>query len=126
MVTVSVVVSATIMVAVTEVPVSVAVPVMVMFKPAVISVPVTYKELISIVTRRHPAGPRVRWTSPIAFMPPVMSSHRIPITIHPHELGCRSWRQDANHTRRRWRSDSDSNGDLGAERGYAGQQHRGK
>ena len=43
------------------VPVVVAVPVMVMFKPTIIAVPVTCKELLSTVMRWHPFSPLVRW-----------------------------------------------------------------
>jgi hypothetical protein len=75
-----------------EIPVVVAVPAVIMSYPAAISLPVTLKELVSIVMRCHPASPKVRWSSPITFMPPVTPSHRIPITIYPDELGAWPWR----------------------------------
>ena len=121
----AVVIPATVVVsAPTEIPVlPVAVPAVVMSKPAAISLPVSFKELPSLVTRSHPATPRVRWPSPIAVMPLVTSSHRIPITFDPQELGTWSWRQNANCTGPRWRANSDANRELSAEYRAAGQEH---
>ncbi len=98
-----------------EIPVPVAVPTVVMFDPAATSLPVTHKELLSVVMRSHPTSPRVRWSRPITFMPSVTPSHGIPITDYPHELGAWALRLDVNHTGRRWRANSDSDGDLSAE-----------
>ena len=69
-----------------KVPITVMVPVVVMFKPPVISIPVAWKELFSIVVWRHPAGSFVGWPSPITFVPSIVSFDRIPIAFHPHEL----------------------------------------
>jgi hypothetical protein len=90
-----------------------AVPAVVMFKPAAISVPVTAIEPPSLMMRYYPTGSRVRWPSPITFMPLVMPSHRIPITIYPCEFWAWSCRQDMDHTGPWWRANSDSD-DLSA------------
>ena len=68
---------------------AVAVPVVIVFNTAAIPFPVTHKEPFAVVARRNPMCSFVWGTSPIAVMPPVMPSHRIPITLHPHELS--SW-----------------------------------
>ena len=72
-----------------KISVSVSVPVVVMFKSTSVSLPVTLKERLPIVTRWDPVGLRIRWSSPITFMPPVTVFHRIPIPAYPHELGSR-------------------------------------
>src|SRR5215510_7698530 len=102
-----------------KIPVSVAVPVVVMFKSTVVSVPVTQKKSPPIVTRRDPVSPRIRWPSPITFMPLVTVFHHIPITVYPHELGSRLCWRHVNDSRWRRRTNSDSNGDLSAEYRHA-------
>src|SRR5215813_1876944 len=102
-----------------KIPVSVAVPVVVMFKSTAVSFPVTQKERPPIVTRRDPVSPRIRWSSPITFMPPVTVFHHIPITIYPHELGSRLCWRHVNHSRWRRRTNCDSNGDLSTEYRHA-------
>jgi len=94
--------------------VPITVPAVVMFKPAAISVPVTVKEPLSIKMRCHPMSSWVRWPSPIAFMPLVVPSHRIPITAYPCVFWAWSWRQNTDHTGRRWRANSDSKRNLSA------------
>ena len=74
------------------VPVVVLVPMVVMFNLAPIALPVPRKVSFSVVMRRHPSSPCVRWPSPITFMPLVMLFPRIPITVYPYELGAWAWR----------------------------------
>jgi hypothetical protein len=100
---------------ITEVPASVAVPAVIMFNPAVFSLPVTAIELPPIVMRQHPASPRVRRPSPITFMPAIMPSDRIPVTLDPQELGSGGRRQNSNHAGRRRRPDGDPDRDLSAD-----------
>jgi hypothetical protein len=102
------------------------VPTVVVFKPATISIPVTEIELRSVVTRRHPSSPRIWWPSPISFMPFVVPSHWIPITVYPHELGAWSWGQNANNTWLRWRTNSDTDRHLSTKYRCADPYHRGK
>jgi hypothetical protein len=106
--------------------VAVPVPMVVMFKPATISIPVTDIELSSVVTRWHPSSPRIRWPSPISFMPFVVPSHWIPITVYPHELGAWSWGQNANNTWLRWRTNSDTDRHLSTKYRGAYPYHGGK
>jgi len=98
-----------------EIAVSVVVPTVIMFNPAVFSLPVTVKESLSVVMRPHPASPWVRRPSPITFMPAIMPSDRIPVALYPHELGSGGRRQNSNHADRRRRPDGDPNRDLSAE-----------
>ena len=98
-----------------EIAVSVVVPNVIMFKPAVFSLPVTAIELPPIVMRHHPASTRVRRPSPITFMPAIMPSDRIPVTLDPQELGSGGRRQNSNHAGRRRRPDGDPDRDLSAE-----------
>ncbi len=102
-------------VVITQVPASVVVPAVIMFKPAVFSLPVTVEESLSVVTRPHPASPWVRRPSPITFMPAIMPSDRIPVTLDPQELGSGGRRQNSNHAGRRRRPDGDPDRDLSAE-----------
>jgi hypothetical protein len=105
----------------TEVPIPITVPVMVMVKSPAVSFPVTHKKRLPIVTGGYPARTQVWWSSPVAFMPSVTVLHHIPITVYPYELGGGPGRCYVNHAGRRWRTDSDSNGDLSGEYKFAGQ-----
>jgi hypothetical protein len=93
------------------VPFILLVPTVIVFKPAAISIPVTCKKLLSIVMRRDPPSAFIGRPRPVAFMPPVVAADWIPITVYPHELRARTWRQNANHTgtRRGANSDADRN-----------------
>ena len=92
--------------------VSVVVRVVVVFNTASISFPVTCIVPFAVVVRSNPVRPLVGRSSPIPFMPLVMVSHRIPITLYPREL--RSWPfwHNHNHAGWRWRGNHDSNGNL--------------
>ena len=110
------------------IPIAVAVPSMVMFKPASISLPITFEEQLSVITCCHPAGTRVRRPSPVSVMPPVMVFYRIPITLNPHVF--RIWRRywnNAHHARwRGWANvDSDRNLSLSPDDRSADQQECG-
>ena len=92
-----------------EVPVPAAVRAVIVFKQALISLPVTLVELTSVMTRCDPASAAVRRSSPVTVMPFVMVSHGIPITIDVHVAGAGTSRHNSNHTGGRWRANSDSN-----------------
>jgi hypothetical protein len=116
----------TILVAVMEVPSLVSVRVVIVVHPTVISVPVTRKELLSVVMRLYPASTLVWGASPIAGMPSVLLSHWVPIAVYPNEIGSRSLRLNSNHAGSRWRTNSDSNRNLCGECRPCGQQYRNK
>jgi hypothetical protein len=104
------------------IPVMFVVPAVIVFHPAVLSLPVAGKEVLPVMMRRHPASAFVWWPAPIACMPPVVASHRIPIALYPKESGARAW-GSANHASRRWRTNSDSQRNLRCHYAYAAQQH---
>jgi hypothetical protein len=79
---------------------------------AVFSLPITLKESFSVVTRCNPAGSDVGRPTPVAFMPLVMVSDRVPVTLDPEELGPGARRPEVNHARCRWGTNSDSDGHL--------------
>jgi hypothetical protein len=86
--------------------------VVIVLNTAAISFPVTCIVPFAVVVRSNPVSPLVGRSSPIAFMPFVMVSHRIPIALYPGEL--RSWPFWHNHNRPdwRWRGNHDSNRNL--------------
>jgi len=100
----------------TKIPVAVAVPVMVVFTPATVTLPVPRKETLTVMVGSNPTRARIYRTTPVSGMPPVVVSHRIPVSFDPYEFRARTWRENPNHTRWRWRSDRYSDRDL-TERG---------
>ena len=123
----AVVVTAVIVVAATSVAIVVVVRAVIVRDVAAIAVPVTCEVLSAIVMRRNPASSFIGRPSPIARMPYVTTTHRIPVAIHPGEFGSGSFRDYANHTRWRRRPDSDAQRNLrGAQRRYPGEQHDGQ
>jgi hypothetical protein len=104
----------------------VAIPPMIVFYVPSISFPVTLKKLLTIMVRCNPTSSLIRRSSPIAFMPFVMPSRRVPIAVYPQKL--RPWPswQNSNHTGLWRRSDPDSEGDLRVNNRSARQQQDGK
>jgi len=91
------------------------IPIVSMFVPTMIAFPVSDKIPVSIVARRHPSRFVIWSLSPITFMPVVMSSHGVPVSLDPHELRSWSWRMNVNHSGRRRSANIDSNIDFRAE-----------
>jgi hypothetical protein len=81
---------------------------MVVFKSATVAFPISLEELLSIVVGPHPSGARIRWSSPISFVPLVASAHRIPITINPNVVGAWTYRPNPHDPGSRRRPYSDS------------------
>src|SRR5271169_6515088 len=105
----------------TLVPLMALVPLVIMLNPAVLPIPVARIELLSVVARAHPMSAPIGWSRPVAFVPPVAPSHRIPIAVQPHVI--RPWTSGLNvdYTRLRRRPDSDSKRNLCVRRQRAGQ-----
>jgi len=92
----------------------IVIPVVIVFDAPVRSIPVASVVPSALVPRRHPVGPNVGRFSPIARVPRVTPGNGIPVAIHPH-VGSRWPRRSNDHnTRRRWRPNRDSNGNLRA------------
>jgi hypothetical protein len=64
------------------------------------------------VARWNPTSPFVWRSSPIAAMPLIVFSDRIPISLDPHAFRIRPCRRYDHHPRRWRRSDRDSDGNL--------------
>src|SRR5579863_1199094 len=79
------------------IPVAVAVPAVIVLDSASLSVPVTVKELSTLISRADPSSPPVRHAGPIAVMPFPVVSGGIPIAIQPNEIGTGGYRPDANY-----------------------------
>ena len=101
-----------IVIVVMVVAVVVTVPVMVVLNSAAVSVPVTREISLSIMMRNDPASALIRRPRPIARVPFVMVSNRIPVTLYPDEFGAWPHRYYRNHTGGRRSADPDSDGDL--------------
>ena len=65
----------------------VAIPMVVMLMTAAFAFPVSWEEPLSVVMRPHPMRADIRGPGPVASMPFVMVSHRIPIALDPGEVG---------------------------------------
>jgi hypothetical protein len=98
-----------VMIAVVAVKVAVMIMIrmMVVLKPAMISIPVASEVLFSIMVRSNPMGTFVWRSGPIASVPFVVTSHRIPVTFDPNELGPGSHRSYRNYMGCWWSADSD-------------------
>jgi hypothetical protein len=117
-----VVMSVVMVVVAMEVAVMAAVPPVIVFDVAMISIPVTLKILPSIVVGSHPASALIRRPAPIARMPLVMVSYRVPITVDPYKIRARSCGLDPYHAGWGRRTNSNADGKLGAGYGYASQR----
>jgi hypothetical protein len=96
-----------------KIPVTIMIPMMVVFNSTVLPGPVTRKVLFAIMVWRDPIGSNIGGPSPVALMPFVMVSRRIPIAFHPYEIRLRLRRLNIHgYGRWRWRSDLDSNRNL--------------
>jgi hypothetical protein len=103
----SVPVSVTVLVAIL-VPALVPIPMVIVFKSASISVPVPCIELATVVVGLHPSSTLVGWLRPVTFMPPVMPSYRVPVTVYPGELRAWALWHNTNHAGTWRRANSDS------------------
>src|SRR5215469_2705624 len=101
------------------------IPVVIVFDVSMVSVPVARIISFAIVPRGNPMSSLVGWTSPIAFMPPVVISYGIPVALHPEVVRPWTCRHNDNDPRRRWRRNCDPNpnGNLGVQCRASGEQH---
>src|SRR5581483_7639052 len=91
--------------------ISVAVPAMIVLVMAVRAIPVPSEIARAVMMRPNPDRALVRRAAPIAFMPPIMAFHRIPVALYPDKPG--AWhRRLHDDSRRRRRADLNSNRDI--------------
>jgi hypothetical protein len=102
-----------------EVPVATPIPMVVVLPPTGVAVPIPGEVSASFVSRRDPAGSRVRWAGPITGVPLVVVPHGIPIALDPSKFRAGARRQNPDNTWGRRCANLDSNGNL-SERGYRG------
>jgi hypothetical protein len=103
-------------VVVAKIPVMIMVPMVVVFNSAPVPGPVTPEVPLAIVVRGNPVGSYIGRPSPVVVMPFVMVSHWIPVAFHPYEIWFRLRRLNVHDAGRRWRSDHNSNRNLGPNR----------
>ncbi len=94
----------------------VSIPVVIVFKAAALTVPIAIKIPILVIVRPNPASAHIRRQRPIARVPSVVPSLRIPIAFYPHKIWSRSRWKHRDHARWWRRSDLDSNGHLSSRR----------
>ena len=85
----------------------VTIPMVVMLAAATIAFPVSLEEALAVVMRPHPLRTGIRRTGPVAIMPSVMVSDRIPVALNPGEVGTGMVWNGVNDARRWRRPDSD-------------------
>jgi hypothetical protein len=92
-----------------KIPFAIGGPGMVVVHTAVISIPETVEESLSVVTGCDPVGTSIGRSTPISVMPLVVVPDRRPVALHPHIL--RPWtvrpKRDNAGCWRRTNSDSD-------------------
>lgn len=96
----------------------IAIPAMVVLHAAAIALPVSGEVAPSLIAGNDPSRATVRRPRPISSVPRVMISDRVPISVDPIKFRAGAHRADAEHTRRRWRANGDSDGYLRNARSY--------
>src|ERR1700739_2411662 len=104
----------------------IVIPFMVVFETTVWAIPITGIEPLAIMAWADPMRAFIRRPAPIAFMPAIVSSDRIPVAFDPEKIRTWSRRWGNYHSRRRWRTDSDAHTDLGVCAAGAEKQSPGK
>jgi len=105
---------------------TIVIPFVAMLKAAAIAFPVAVVKESTFEARTDPVGARIRGTSPITFVPAVMTVYGIPVAFNPDKIRTRRRRRRNNHSWRGRRSNPDANTNLGAYAVGAEQQNCGK
>ena len=92
--------------------IAVPVPAMVVGNVAMVAIPVAIEVTLSVMMWFHPVRAAVCRTSPISVVPLVVAAHGVPIPADPGIAFARAAWLHPDHTNRRWRSDSNPDGDL--------------
>jgi hypothetical protein len=106
--------------------VPVAIPAVIVFDTTMLPTPIPFVELSAIIPRTYPASSLIGRPGPIAIVPAVTVSCGIPVTIHPNVISARTDRTCVYYARAWWRTDSDSEGNLGGSQRKRPEHHRGK
>jgi hypothetical protein len=86
--------------------VAIAIPTMIVFEASARSFPVAVVISTAFMARCYPPGSLIGRATPISVMPSILMSDRIPVTVYPVITGTWGYGSDANHARRRWRTNS--------------------
>src|SRR4029079_16789352 len=97
---------------------------MVMLRRAAVACPIPVVEHPAVVACLGPVGTLVRRTCPVAVMPLVLVTERIPVAVEPHVLRTGLPRMHANDAGGRWSANPDADRNLSAGDRSAGQQQR--
>src|SRR5258708_6208442 len=95
----------------TFVPLATSVPAMVMGEVAAAAFPAALEKLAADVVGRDPVRALIRRPRPVAVVPPVVPSLRIPVTLDPEVVGARFGRHAVRARRWRW-TNANSEGNL--------------
>src|SRR5215472_18223706 len=106
----------------TVVPIAVMVPVMVVLETPARTSPVATVVVALFIVRGDPDRANIRRTRPVASVPVIMTFHRIPVAVDPHELvifRIGAWRANGDHSRWGRCANLNSDGDLAERCGRA-------
>src|ERR1700739_1705554 len=87
----------------------IVVPFMVVFETAVWAIPITGIEPLAIMAWADPTRALIRRPAPVASMPAIVSSDRIPVAANPDELGAGLRGDDGDNARFGRRANADAN-----------------
>ena len=111
-------VAVVVMLVVLAIPVMIAFPIvipfMVVFETTAWAIPITGIESLAIMAWADPMCAFIRRPAPIAFMPAIVSSDRIPVASNPDEFGAGLLGDDGDNARRGRSANADANRDLRA------------
>src|SRR5260370_28522867 len=113
----------------TVIAVMVVIPFVIVLDTAVPAFPVTVVEPSSIVARADPAGTLIRREAPIAVMPAIVASGRIPVAANPCKFRTGLCGNHGDDAWLGWRTNTDANRYLRASRDTEqrhGRQQNGK
>src|SRR5215471_18468664 len=85
----------------TAVPIAVMVPMMVVLETPARTSPEATVVAALVIVWDDPDRANIRWTRPVASMPIIMTFHRIPVAVDPHELvifRIGAWRANGDHS----------------------------
>jgi len=89
--------------------IAVAVPAMIVVEAAMRTIPIACVETFAVVAGADPAGAFIRRTRPVAAVPNVVATDRIPIALDPAVFGFGTGANRAHRVDARWRRRSDLN-----------------
>jgi hypothetical protein len=93
-----------------EIAAMLAIPMMIVLVAAAVAVPVATVVTLAIMARGYPASSLIMRASIVSVMPSVTARNRVPIAVHPDNIGARAHGPNANESRTWRRANPDSQG----------------